>query len=104
MTTPTTDTDRAGMLEHWAALVATQDPIGTCKRPGCDGTLRALPPTVVAGLVWLEAECDTCWTGVGLPDGRRADPPRTLRPVQPLTGAVTDPGSDWRARQAKDLH
>lgn len=93
---PATVTDPTAAVEQWRPLVESQHPVGDCHRPRCGGKLRALPPTIVAGVVWLEAECDTCHTGVGLPDGRRADIPRTLRPVRDV------PAGDWRARQAKD--
>lgn len=91
-------TDLADTLHDWQTLVLTQDPVGPCRRADCDGTLRALPPAKVGGILWLEAECDTCHAGVGLPDGRRATPPASLRRLATVASM-----EDWRKRQAKDM-
>jgi hypothetical protein len=98
--------DRDTLIAEWTAAVRTQIPLGACPRPGCDGVVRATPPVVTPGVVWLEAECDACHCGVAQPNGKRREEPAAgpRSRVQVLTGGVRlpDGARDWREVAYKD--
>jgi hypothetical protein len=102
------DDDRAALLAEWMQAVQSQEPTGDCPRPGCDGKLRATPAIVTAGVVWLEAECDTCRYPVASPNGWRQTPagrrPGPLAEVHRVAFRVSGGDGtegrvpDWRER------
>lgn len=99
------------LADTWQGYVETQTALGDCQRPGCDGTLRATPAIITGSVVWLEAECDTCYLGVAFPNGKRhTRPDWTVRPLRAVPDPPPDLGTDedgqrvrdWRERQHAD--
>lgn len=99
--------DVQALIDDWKLAVETQEPIGPCTRPGCDGLIRATPPVVTPAVTWLEAECDHCGSGVALPNGRRKPAPAsgplaTVRVMNVLHAPTPGSGRDWREAAYKD--
>jgi hypothetical protein len=89
--------DREELLADWREALQSQEPLGKCQQVGCDGKLRATPAVISQGVVWLEAECDTCHRGVALPNGRRkVQTPGAFGEVHQV--ALSVGGPDWRER------
>jgi hypothetical protein len=106
------DEAQATLLAEWMQAVQSQEPTGDCPRAWCDGKLRATPAIITGGVVWLEAECDTCRHPVASPNGRRQTPagrrPGPLAQVHRVALRLSGDGDggprapDWRELQAGD--
>jgi hypothetical protein len=77
-------------VEHWEALVALDQPVGTC--PMCGAAMKGEEPIEASGRLFLDARCVSCGHETTAPGGRRKARttvvPFRRRTVEPLQRAA----------------